>query len=135
MRNEQGLNIVLADNDDEVKRVLDILQVTEAFPLSQLPELCLRHPEATYYEVIAEEARIHQLLQYFHVRRGVISIKGKRTFAGFNVDWMGKILAASDLDRAIKAAQPEPPKIPKPVLVVSNDEDREDPYLALGYRR
>lgn len=135
MRNEQGLNIVLADNYDEVKRVLDILQVTEAFPLSQLSELCLRHPETTYYEVIAEEARIHQLLQYLHVRRGVISIKGKRSFEGFNVDWMGKILAASDLDRATKATQPEPPKIPKPVLVVSNDEDREDPYQALGYRR
>ena len=70
MRNEQGLDIVLADNDDEVKRVLDILQVTEAFPLSQLPELCLRYPEAVYYEVMAEEARIHQLLQYLHVRRG-----------------------------------------------------------------
>ena len=135
MRNEQGLNIVLADNDNEVKRVLDILQVTEAFPLSQLPELCLRQPEAVYYEVIAEEARIHQLLQYLHVRRGVISIKGKRSFEGFNVDWMGKILAASDLDRAIKDTQPEPPKLPKPVLVVSNDEDREDPYLDLGYRR
>lgn len=135
MRNEQGLNIVLADNDDEVKRVLDILQVTEAFPLSQLPELCLRYPEAVYYEVMAEEARIHQLLQYLHVRRGVISIKGKRSFVGFNVDWMGKVMAASDLDRAIKATQPEPPKLPKPVLVVSNDEDREDPYLALGYRR
>ena len=135
MRNVQGINIVLADNDDEVKRVLDILQVTEAFPLSQLPELCLRYPEAVYYEVMAEEARIHQLLQYLHVRRGVISIKGKRSFEGFNVDWMGKILAASDLDRAIKAAQPEPPKLPKPVLVVSNDEDREDPYQTLGYRR
>ena len=135
MRNEQGLNIVLADNDDEVKRVLDILQVTEAFPLSQLPELCLRYPEAVYYEVMAEEARIHQLLQYLHVRRGVVSIKGKRSFVGFNVDWMGKVMAASDLDRAIKATQPEPPKLPKPVLMVSNDEGREDPYLALGYRR
>ena len=135
MRNEQGLNIVLADNDDEVKRVLDILQVTEAFPLSQLPELCLRYPEAVYYEVMAEEARIHQLLQCLRVRRGVISIKGKRSFVGFNVDWMGKILATSNLDRATKDAQPEPPKLPKPVMVVSNDEDREDPYLTLGYRR
>lgn len=139
MRNDQGISIILTDSDDEAKHLIKQLGVGEAFPLTMLPKLCSTHPDAVYYEILDTEAELKCLAQHFVIRRGVISVNGKRSFLGFNADWMGKVLVTRDLERAIEASLPKALPVstarPTPVLVVCNDDDRDDPYESLGYSR
>jgi len=140
MRNDQGISIILSDSDDEVKHLIKQLGVTDAFPLTMLSKVCVTHPDAVYYEILESEEQLLRLSENFKIRRGILSVNGKRQYLGFNVDWMAKTLVTRDLEKAIEASIPSlmtTPSLmrPTPVLVVSNDEDREDPYEALGYSR
>lgn len=139
MRNDQGISIILTDSDDEVKHLIKQLGVEEAFPLAMLSKVCSTHPDAVYYEILETEEQLKCLAQCFSVRRGILSVKGKRSYLGFNVDWMAKTLVTRDLERAIEASVPQLTQVPiarpAPVLVVCNDEDRDDPYESLGYSR
>jgi hypothetical protein len=139
MRNDNGVSIVLADSESEVNRLLATLGVSVAHPLSSLQDVCLTEPDAVFTAVLDSQTKMERLTQFLTVRRGVMSFQGKRKFIGFNVDWMTRVLVTDDLDRAITvAAQPpvEPVRtMPKPVLVVVNDEERDDPYAELGYGR
>lgn len=143
MRNEVGISIILTDNDAETKRLLEVVQAEEAFPLGMLPQLCLSNPDAVYYETLTNPDQLRYLAKCFSIRRGVLSIAGKREFLGFNVKWMAEVMMIRDLDEAIKAGVPNrdcvnqstDPKTPTPVFTAPEDDEREDPYEALGYRR
>jgi len=133
MRNENGINIILADTDAERLRVMHILNVTEAYPLSALPDVVGTGPEAVFYVVGDAPGQLERIVQCLSIRRGVLSIKGKRSFLGFNVDWMSRLLVERDLDNAIKATQPTPQ--PRTMTVIEGAFERDDPYESLGYCR
>lgn len=148
MRNEEGISIILTDSDVETKQLLEIVHAKEAFPLGMLPQLCLSHPDAVYYETLVDPEQLKRLVKCLSIRRGVLSIKGKREFLGFNANWMREVMAARHLEEVSKATdperdyvnlwtKPEANKHPTPTLVYSapEEEEREDPYLSLGYRR
>lgn len=131
MRNDQGISIILTDSDEEVKYLITQLGVEEAFPLSMLSKVCTEHPEAVYYEVLDTEQQLKTLSQNFLVKRGIISVNGKRSYLGFNVDWMSKTLVTRDLEKAMEST------IKKPVALgpFFTEEDRDDPFESLGYSR
>ncbi len=137
MRNNTGVSVVLADSETEVDAILVKLGVSHAYPLSQMSGEALNDPDPVFFAVLATQAKMDRLVQMLSVRRGITSVAGKRNFVGFNVDWMGKLMAERDLDKAIAEVTKAPAQVtmPKPVLVVPSDEERDDPYADLGYRR
>lgn len=135
MRNDNGVSIVLADSEVELQRLLKHLGVAVSYPLERLVEVSLSNPEAVFHVILATQGEMDRLVQYLNVRRGITSVAGKRNFIGFNVDWMTRMLAERDLDRAIEVATAPVRPMPKPVLVRMDDEERDDPYAELGYAR
>jgi len=136
MRNENGISIILADNEAEVDRLVRILGLTDVYPLSALAEMTVISTDTVFFAVQSDTAHLERLPNLLSVRRGVISIEGKRRHLGFNVDWMSRLLAEKDLDKAIEAAAVIP--VPKPapkMTVIEGTFERDDPYESLGYRR
>lgn len=136
MRNENGISIILADNEAEIDRLVRILGLTDVYPLSALAEMTVISTDTVFFAVQSDTAHLERLPNLLSVRRGVISVEGKRRHLGFNVDWMSRLLAEKDLDKAIEAVADIP--VPKPapkMTVIEGTFERDDPYESLGYRR
>lgn len=134
MLNETGINILLVDSQDELRRLIKILAVERAYPLADIEDIAIDSLDEVFYLVYPDPTRLRRMTQLLSIKRGIISIGGKREFIGFNVDWMRRILAENDLDKALEAVKPVPVIHPTPRGIVV-DHEPDDPFLELGYSR
>jgi hypothetical protein len=136
MRNENGISIIIADSEDEALTIAAGLGITETHLIEALPHLLMPDLENEVFIAVLN-GPVENMKSYanrFNVRRGVLSVKGKREFIGFNVDWMKKLMSrpkpSHDEVRVLKSSMPVGFS-----NVFEGLAEKDDPHADLGYRR
>ena len=122
---EHGISIIIADSMEEVHEIRKILGVSEVFALRSIEQVIFVDKDTVFYSVLRTRREMDALVEYLNIKRGVISSNGRRENIGFNVDWVKRMLAPKK----------EPAKKMPLGISIPMDEDREDPFMSLGYVR
>ncbi|MCY1296318.1 hypothetical protein D9M68_18630 [compost metagenome] len=129
MHNEsKGINLIIADSREEVDVICKILGVSEPSMLKSLDLLYNMDNETVFFVVMSRKDQMTELASVLKLKRCVISHSGMREASGFNLDWLKKMVGHKTVKPVVEC-QPVRP------ISFSQEFEKEDPYVALGYSR
>lgn len=136
MRGE-GISLILVDNESEVGRVVKLLGVTHTAPLDDMIKHLDQMYEIAFVKVFDGTLRhAESYLHAYNIRRAIMVHSGKVQAFGRDLGW---------LQASLQSRKPVVEKgvLPEPVLKFaskaaegfSQPEEKDDPYIDLGYAR